>query len=130
DQPLEAKVEDKTIVLSRKAMVVSSRNSLLGQQLIERIRGFITDTNGVALAAATITLLNADQTATGRITVSDQLGRFEFKGVPSNAWLLITNVGYEQRFINLADKTDNQPIEIRLNQKETLIEDVSVTVNT
>lgn len=131
EQPLQAKVEDKTIVLSRRAV---SENPLVlsmpQSEMIETIRGTVRDSTGNPVEGATVTVLLSDKTATAKATGTDRTGNFVLHSVPRTALLQITSVGYAQNLIPLSEVSDYNNLRVTLRVLQTQLDDVSITVNT
>lgn len=98
DQPLEAKIEDKTIVLARKpndrAAVsdVGEREEL--PQDLATVAGKITDSLGNPLFGASIKVINASGQLTALQALTDSRGEFLLIDVPDDATLEISFIGY------------------------------------
>lgn len=131
EQPLQAKVEDKTIVLSRRADAESALVLSMPQsEIIEQIRGTVRDLNGEPIPSATVVVLLSDRSVTTKGTVTDANGRFELREVPRNAFLQVTSVGYAGAQIVLADVSDYANVGVTLQEQQTQLEDIAITVNT
>ncbi len=132
-QPLEAKVEDKTIVLSRKSpAIIAGRSAPAASDASNlvlaypEVRGRVVDSLGNPLEGASVRVLNAEGKRTTLQTTTDQDGYFLLRNVPEDASLEITYVGYvTQTIAALSDVGD-----IMLNVTSSELEEVEVMVST
>ncbi|WP_028296500.1 SusC/RagA family TonB-linked outer membrane protein [Olivibacter sitiensis] len=124
DQPLEAKVEDKTIILSRKSTPLVIPNSLI--LAYPEVRGRVRDSVGHPLEGASIRVLNAEGKRTTLQTTTDRQGEFLLHNVPEDATLEITFVGYISQKVSAVANIGT----IVLKALSSELEEVSVMVNT
>ncbi len=125
DQPLEAKVEEKTIMLSRKS---GPRSSSFPEHLIlafPEVRGKIVDSLGNPLVGASIRVLNAEGRRIALQTTTDNHGEFVLRNVPEDARLEITFIGYVSQ--ELPVKADTGTITLTIIHSE--LSEVDVVYN-
>lgn len=128
DQPLEARIEDKTIVLSRKStrtLKTDSRSAFLMTAFPE-VRGRVVDSLGQPLVGASVRVLDGSGRRTTLQTLTDRDGQFLLRNVPEGALLEISYIGYEARTIIAAAELS----EVLLKALSGELEEVVVQVNT
>jgi hypothetical protein len=116
-----------TIVLLATSLVSRAQSTASS-----RITGSIATINQPALAAATITLLQAKDSSVVKMSVSDQQGRYSFDKLrPGNYLLLASAVGfqksYSQPFTVLADGATKEIPAIVLNGASRELKSVTVS---
>ncbi|HEY4153787.1 MAG TPA: TonB-dependent receptor plug domain-containing protein, partial [Puia sp.] len=98
DQPLTYSMEDIYIIVKRKEKKENKQEEK-GAEI--NVGGKVINEDGEGLAA--VTVMNEDQTLG---TASNEQGFFELKGVPADAVLLISSMGYEQQRLPLNGRTN------------------------
>ncbi|WP_084163797.1 SusC/RagA family TonB-linked outer membrane protein [Olivibacter sitiensis] len=131
DQPLEAQLEDKTIILSRKSnptIIQRQGESNLSNLILAypEVRGRVVDSLGNPLQGANIRVLNAEGKRTTLQTTTDRQGEFLLHNVPEDATLEITFVGYISQKVSAVANIGT----IVLKALSSELEEVSVMVNT
>lgn len=101
-QPLVAKVENKTIVLSRHPSSPSNSGpqESAGNTLIlayVEVRGRVVDSIGNPLSGASIRVLSTEGQRTSLQTTTDREGYFVLRNVPKEAMLEVSYIGYVSR---------------------------------
>jgi len=131
-QPLEARVEDKTIVLSTKVAAPAERLSKadgLRSTLVlayPEVRGLVVDSLGQPLEGASVRVLNAEGKRTTLQTTTDSDGYFLLRNVPEGAQLEITYVGHVKQTVVASVDVGN----VVLKAASSELEEVEVMVNT
>lgn len=129
DQPLQYKMEGKTIVLSKKPSAVASevvsKPSLV--LALPEVRGRVVDSLGNPLAGATVRVLDASGRRTALAATTDQDGSFLLRNVPEEARLEISFVGYVRQIV--AIRAADVGI-VALEALPSALEEVEVMVNT
>ncbi|MDO6435402.1 SusC/RagA family TonB-linked outer membrane protein [Flavitalea sp. BT771] len=101
DQPLTYEIVGKTIVISRKqAGANNPGDSRLVMPPPMDITGRVTNEKGEGVPSATVAVKG-----TNKITVTNDNGEFELKGISSNAVLVITSVGFERMEVKLTGQS-------------------------
>lgn len=101
---------DKTVVLSRRNVIDAGSNDTVPRYKID---GIVVDPQGNPIVGATVTLRGQSR---GQGT--DNLGQFSFAGIPPNAVLVISSIGYTPRELRLAGQR-----EIRISL-DTLVQNI------
>lgn len=134
-QPLEAKVEDRTIVLLRRSATQPTRqpeqretesNGALLILALQQVTGHVVDSLSNPLVGASVRVLNAEGKRTALQTKTDDRGYFEIRDVPEDAQLEISFVGYVTRTVRASTALGT----ITLNMLLSDLEEVEVMVNT
>ena len=74
------------------------------------IAGALTDASGAPIEAATVSLLQATDSALVKVELSDAAGKFEFSGIQSGQFLLgVTALGFEKFMGNPVQATASEP---------------------
>jgi len=101
DQPLSYEIVGKTIVIGRKQAAANNPgDSKPVMSPPVDIKGRVTNEKGEGVPSATIAVKSSN-----KITVTNENGEFELKGVSDNAVLVITSVGFERQEIKLAGQS-------------------------
>lgn len=123
DQPLRYLIEGKTIILSRKPLLVPEPRLLIGvTDTVPKnvtVYGKVVDEKGEAINGASVLLKGASNRG---VTTRDG-GTFIFVGLPPGGKLVISYVGYEPKEVEI--KSGN--LIIMLKTAEVKMEDVVVT---
>ncbi len=111
DQPLHAKIEDKTVVLTRVALPATSNKTIANssteaQQGTIRVQGRVIDSLQRPIPGASVRVIGRDIAA-----LTNSSGYFEIQQAPENATLSISYLGYEP--IQLRVKTNLGDIQLR-----------------
>lgn len=124
-QPLDFDIENKTVVITRRAEAEASANPVAaprkmedGQADIITVRGKVTDDKGNPIAGASVKLKGGK---TGTATNAD--GVFSIR-VPSGSVLVVSNVGYMPKEITV-DKEET--IAVQLLPANKSVDDVVIT---
>ncbi len=125
DQPLEYEIEDKTIFISRKSVVVSfNQREITINRPANPITGIILSPEGEPLADASIRIKGSakgvSSNANGQFTIEANLGQV----------LVVSYTGYQEKEIiitpSVAASSDREPVTITLTLSETVLEDVII----
>lgn len=98
DQPLQYRISDKTILLTRKDKddpapgIRQPLTDTIAPVIVPVVSGIITDSAGAPVIGATIRIK-----ATKTVTASDKDGKFLLPAVHNNAVLQISSIGYDSR---------------------------------
>jgi len=121
DQPLEYDISGKTIHLSRKAAIPAPVVDLppaLPVAQAQPISGHITDSAGVPLAGATVSIK-------GKATLTtDVNGKFSLMAEPGDV-LVVSHIGYATTTFKV--KNDTKAIELILKRAAAVIDDFVIT---
>lgn len=122
DQPIEARVEDRTIILASKSLV---KKQPIGrdESMQERAQGTVTNEKGIPLVGATVYVLDAKGKRTGTQVKTDNAGRYDIVLPAAAATLEITYLGYSVQKVAVTKGTQA----IRLLPAATQMDDVVVT---
>ncbi len=117
-QNLSYSLVNNTIVLKKEAPGIAQR--LLGMLQTKTILGKIMDAetkDGIPKASISIK-------SSGRRIVSDEHGVFSFSGVPADAQLVFSAIGYETQTLNVSD---NMVVLLKLSM--TMLNDTKIVYN-
>ncbi|WEK34036.1 MAG: SusC/RagA family TonB-linked outer membrane protein [Candidatus Pseudobacter hemicellulosilyticus] len=120
-QPLQFRIDGKTIVLSRKPVFLPVQLHAVDSAVQDRqpITGSVTDTLGVPLAGATVSIRGKERSVS-----TDAGGRFTIDADPGD-WLVVSYIGYAG--ITYRVKADTKNLSLVLRVAGSTIEDVVVT---
>lgn len=96
DQPFTYRIQDRTIVVSRKERPSETRVPLAVQ---ERLTGQVTGDNGEPLSGATIRIKG-----TNALVMAGEEGRFVMEGAPDHAVLQVSYTGYVSREVTVSGR--------------------------
>ncbi|MET4544664.1 TonB-linked SusC/RagA family outer membrane protein [Pedobacter africanus] len=99
-QPLTYAIEEKSVVVSRKADLVSAGNTTDRFQQTD-IKGRVVDEKGLPLPGVTVMVKE-----TSKVTTTDTEGRFSFKGVSEGSVLIFKFIGFETQEVPIGRNTD------------------------
>ncbi|MET0394335.1 MAG: SusC/RagA family TonB-linked outer membrane protein [Chitinophagaceae bacterium] len=122
DQPLSYSIENKTIVITRKAKPVAIDEAPEADAPPIDIKGRIVNENGEPMYRVSITVKN-----TGKAALSGENGEFSLFGIEPDAVLVITSVNTERLEVKVAGRTQ---LNITLKNKVSSLGEVEVKVNT
>ncbi|MRG46969.1 SusC/RagA family TonB-linked outer membrane protein [Chitinophaga sp. SYP-B3965] len=94
-------LKDKSIILTKRAVVGENGNSNLDTVPKVNISGSIVDKSGIPVVGATVSLRGQ-----GMGQATDNLGRFRFANVPDNSTLVVSSVGYKPKQVRLGGETE------------------------
>lgn len=114
DQPLEFKIEERMVVVSKKESQLNS-----GVGLID-VQGQVLDDDGNPLEGITVLVKNKDITLA---TKTDWQGRFFFKDIPANSILVFSGLKIDSYEMKLDGKNN---LTIRLKTKIFRLENVEI----
>jgi hypothetical protein len=121
DQPLDYKIESKTIVISEKKFVTPNEN---GKQTFEMIalaidvHGRVVNENGEPIAGVSVIIKGSK-----RGVATNENGEFELKGVNDDATLVFSAVNIITREMKLEGKTE---ISIIARSKISTLDDIVI----
>lgn len=136
-QPFTYDILDKTVVLKQKPRSVRMEPGSSQAPVPIDVHGRVTDAKGNPLPGATVIATSPrDSLAAGNgenaqmtytFVVTDAKGAFFLKGVPDDALLEVSHVGYAFQKVNLNRRTE---ITIALKVMISNLQDVSITYST
>ena len=94
-------LRDRSIILTKRAVSENGSGNNIDTVPKVNITGSIVDKSGTPIVGATVSLRGQN---IGQAT--DDLGRFRFASIPSNAILVISSVGYKVKQIHLSGETN------------------------
>ncbi len=102
-QPVEFEIQGNTIVITKKKGIptIVGVNTNNGVAPPEEVHGHVTDSVGNPLPGASVKVKG-----TNNGTQTDEDGNFSLKGVPNNATLVISYLGYETQMVKLTGGKD------------------------
>jgi TonB-linked SusC/RagA family outer membrane protein len=114
-QPLEYKINDKTVVVTKKSLSFLDRvlNTFVGIEL----RGRVTDEEGVPMPGVSVKVKNGTL-----VTNTDKTGNYHIN-VPSDATLVFSYIGFKPKEVLVGNKTE---INISLSAEVGKLEEVVV----
>jgi len=118
-QGLTYQVKEKTIVILPSPVPKAMKQSSPQADTLQ-IKGKVVDTLGVPLPGASVRL----QSNPSKGTRTDEQGQFALSNMPSDASLLISYLGYEDRIVVISETTN--PLTIVLHEANSLDEVVVV----
>ncbi len=114
NQPFTYVVENKAVIVKEKSF---ADNKDFTSQIID-ISGKVTDEKGDFLPGASVRIKG-----TNSVVVTDANGRFTLKGVPKNAVILISFIGFDTREINIGS---SETINVKLIEQKSSLNEVVV----
>ncbi|MFD2890338.1 SusC/RagA family TonB-linked outer membrane protein [Chitinophaga cymbidii] len=125
NQPLDYMIQDKTIILSRKALPAAVTPSVAPAAAIPPVRLRITDTSGQPLPGASVSIRNSKISG-----ITDADGVFN-ADVKEGDVLLVSFVGHETSTITITPSIlSRATLSIALQPSVTRLQEIAVTVNT
>lgn len=123
NQQIDFKIVNKTILLSQQKNIPDAVPTNRGEtaednQWYATITGVVTDSTGIPLTGATITVKGTKYSVT-----TDKGGRFSVNVSPGDV-LTISYIGYESREVTISN---NQALNIRLNLSKSVMNETVVT---
>lgn len=115
NQPLTYTVNNKTIIIQKKEYAAQVR---VTEQVKADVQGKVLDEKGLPLPGASIKVL--DQSLS---TTTDVNGTFFLRGVPENAMLQVSYIGYQSRQLKAIF---NEPMSIRMEPVVSTLNDIVV----
>lgn len=103
EQPLTYSIVNRTIVVKPKTLInppVYIEAAQPEQPLSHTVTGTVTDENGKPIQSVSVTV-----PGTPFGTVTDQKGQYSLAGVPENAKIVFTSVGFEQFTVGINGRT-------------------------
>jgi TonB-linked SusC/RagA family outer membrane protein len=100
-QGLDYYTAGKTIFIVKKEVVITKHDGI-DRTAVEKavdIKGRVTNQQGESLVGATVSVRNGN-----KITLTDEKGMFELKGVPQGATLEVTYSGYQRKEVPVSNE--------------------------
>lgn len=122
NQPIEAQVQERTIVLAPKVQLksIETLNQVIQQQ---EISGVVLNENGDPMAGATVILLNSKGERVGAQTRTDAAGKYVLKHQSDAVTLQVSYLGYTSQKVGVK----NEMPTIKLLPSTAQVDDVVVT---
>jgi len=120
NEDLHFKIEDNTIILIRKPVIISHNGNIVKSQDSLVYKGNVRDEKGIAMPGATVRIKG-----TKKSTKTGDRGDFEIVA-STKSILVITFLGYVDREITLSGRTSGVPMEINMSPGQNLLGEVNI----
>jgi len=119
DQPFSYKIDNKSIVISKKKDVTITPSSMYPIQQLIDLRGMVMDSLGKPLERATV-MLKQDK---NKISITDVNGNFHFSKIPDQGTLIVSMIGYTTREVTYQN---DQKLFVQLIQAKSNLDEIKV----